>query len=281
MAEGIVFDIKEFSVYDGPGIRQTVFLKGCPLRCSWCHNPEGLTAAPQIMVSRSACTDCGKCREVCSGGTCSLCGRCVAVCPNQARRIAGERMSAQALAQMIMRDAAYYAACGGGVTFSGGEPLMQHRFVVETVGLLDDVHCAIETSGYADPEVFERVISRMQFVMMDIKLMDDAMHRAHTGVSNERILTNARTLLHSGLPCRIRVPLIPGVSDTQENLRATAEFVARHRAGAKVELLPYHKTAGAKYEMIGMRYAPRFDPERQVQTRKDIFKAYGLECDVL
>jgi len=277
---GVVFDLKEFSVFDGPGIRQTVFFKGCPLRCSWCHNPEGLSVQPQVMVSTGACTDCGRCREVCPGGACTACGKCVAACPSNVRRIAGEVMSAQELARVILKDADYYRRYGGGVTFSGGEPLMQSAFLLEVLALLPDVHCAIETSGYAQPEVFESVIEKMQYVMMDLKLMDDAQHRKYTGVSNERILRNARTLIAGGRPCRIRIPLIPGVNDTEENLRATAAFIA-DCGKAPVELLPYHKTAGAKYAMVGRQYQPMFDPEQAVQTHLDLFTSYGLECSVL
>ena len=277
---GVVFDIKEFSVFDGPGIRQTVFLKGCPLRCSWCHNPEGLSARPQIMVSPSACTHCGRCREVCPGGTCSVCGKCVMACPANVRRIAGDVMSAEELARIILKDADYYRSCGGGVTFSGGEPLMQSAFLLEVIHLLPDVHCAVETSGYAEPEIFESVLRNVQYVMMDLKLMDEEAHRKYTGVSNARILHNARTLIASGKPCRIRIPLIPGVSDTEENLSRTAAFIASC-GKAPVELLPYHKTAGAKYEMVGSVYQPLFDPEQAVQTHMDLFTSCGLECSVL
>ena len=277
---GIIFDIKEFSVFDGPGIRQTVFFKGCPLRCSWCHNPEGLSVLPQLMVSKGACTDCGRCRAVCPGGNCTACGKCVMACPSNVRRIAGEPMTAEALARVILKDADYYRRYGGGVTFSGGEPLLQSAFLLEVLSLVPDVHCAIETSGYAQPDVFESVIQKMQYVMMDLKLMDDEAHRKYTGVSNGRILHNARTLIQSGIPCRIRIPLIPGVNDTEENLRAAAAFIAG-LGKVPVELLPYHKTAGAKYEMVGQTYQPMFDPEQAVETHQDLFTSYGLECSVL
>ena len=279
MKTGIVFDIKEFSVFNGPGIRQTVFLKGCPLRCRWCHNPEGLSVHPQLMVSASACTHCGKCSALCQQETCTACGACVARCPQNLRRIAGEKMTARQLADTILKDAAYYAGCGGGVTFSGGEPLLQADFLLEVLDLLPGIHTAVQTSGYAEEEVFRAVVSRLDYVMMDLKLMDSERHRQFTGVPNEKILKNAEYLLQSGVPCRIRVPLIPGVNDTEENLRATAVFVARHPA--PVELLPYHQTAGAKYPMVGMDYAPGFDTAQAVQTHLDIFKEYGLECTVL
>lgn len=281
MRTGIVFDIKEFSVFDGPGIRQTVFLKGCPLRCAWCHNPEGLRVQPQLMVSGNACTDCGKCRAVCAHAECMACGACVSVCPQNLRRIAGDVMTSEALAETILRDAAYYASCGGGVTFSGGEPLLQAEFLLEVWERLSGIHCAIQTSGYAEENTFRRVLEKLDFVMMDLKLMDEAQHRRYTGVSNERILKNAEMLLKSGVPCRIRVPLIPGVSDTEDNLRRTAEFIVGTGCPAPVELLPYHRTAGAKYSMVGMEYAPTFDTEQKVRTHPEIFKAYGLECTVL
>lgn len=277
---GIVFDVKEFSVFDGPGIRQTVFFKGCPLRCSWCHNPEGLSAAPQVMTSQGACTSCGKCAQICPGGTCTACGRCVVACPSNARRIAGERMSVEELAALLLRDADYYRQYGGGVTFSGGEPLMQGDFLLEVISRLPQVHCAVETSGYADEALFARVLEQVHYVMMDLKLMDEALHKTYTGVSNQRILRNARILIASGKPCRIRIPLIPGVNDGEDNLRATAAFIAGC-GKAPVELLPYHKTAGAKYEMVGREYRPMFDTEQTVRIDCEIFKDYGLECSVL
>ena len=280
METGVIFDIKEFSIFDGPGVRQTVFLKGCPLRCSWCHNPEGLSAVPQVMVSQNACTGCGKCRQRCRTAFCTACGECVKICPQNARRIAGTRMTAEELAKILLKDAAYYAQLGGGVTFSGGEPLMQSGFLIDVLDRLAGVHRAIETSGFAGEDIFFAVLERLDYVLMDIKLMDDAKHRRYTGVSNERILANARTLIKSGKPCTLRVPLIPGVNDDTENIEATARFIA-DAGGADVELLPYHKTAGAKYAMLGMEYRPDFDPERQLEMHLDTFARYGLEVKVL
>ena len=282
METGIIFDIKEFSIFDGPGIRQTVFLKGCPLRCNWCHNPEGLSREPQIMVSLNACLHCGRCKAVCRHpDACIACGRCVEVCPQNVRRIAGTRMTSGELAETLRKDASYYAACGGGVTFSGGEPLLQRGFLAETLDQLAGIHRAVETSGYTEPEVFEKILDRVDFVMMDLKLMDEEQHKKYTGVSNRKILHNARTLMRSGKPCRLRVPLIPGVSDTEENLRATAEFIRSVEPKTPVELLPYHKTAGAKYAMVGAEYRPIFDTEKKVRTYPELFENYGLECSVL
>ena len=175
MREGVVFDVEEFTVFDGPGLRQTVFLKGCPLRCSWCHNPEGLSGAPQLMVSTASCTGCGKCREVCRHETCISCGECIPVCPLHLRRIAGERMTSGELIRRIRKSSDYYARYGGGVTFSGGEPLMQADFLTEVLCGIPDVHRAIETSGFCEQDVFRRVTAHLDYVMMDIKLFDAAL----------------------------------------------------------------------------------------------------------
>ena len=282
MKTGIIFDIKEFSIFDGPGIRQTVFLKGCPLRCNWCHNPEGLSPLPQIMVSSNACLHCGKCKAVCEHpDKCVVCGKCVEICPANARRIAGTCMTSDELAARILKDDAYYRAYNGGVTFSGGEPLLQADFLVEVLHKLPDVHKTIETSGYSDAETFERVLREMDYFIMDIKLMDDAQHRRYTGVSNKNILHNAQTLMKSGMPHRLRIPLIPGVNDTAENLDAFAQFVSSVNPHTPIELLPYHKTAGAKYDMVGMEYKPIFQTDQKVCTHPEIFEKYGLEAAVL
>ena len=282
MKTGIIFDIKEFSIFDGPGIRQTVFLKGCPLRCNWCHNPEGLSPLPQIMVSKNACLHCGKCEASCEHPDgCVVCGKCVEICPANARRIAGTRMTSDELAARILKDAAYYRTYNGGVTFSGGEPLLQADFLVEVMQKLPDVHKAIETSGYTNAETFERVLHEMDYFIMDIKLMDEAQHRRYTGVSNKSILQNAEILMKSGRPHRLRIPLIPGVNDTVENLDAFAGFVSSVNPLTPIELLPYHKTAGAKYEMVGMEYKPIFQTDTKVSTHPEIFEKYGLEATVL
>lgn len=281
MEDGVIFDIKEFAVYDGPGPRQTVFLKGCPLRCCWCHNPEGLQMAPNLMVSANGCTDCGACRAACCHEPCIACGACVPVCPLRLRSIAGERISSGELVRRLRQNSGYYASYGGGVTFSGGEPLMQPAFLAETLDQLKDLHRAIETSGYAQPDTFADIISRLELVIFDIKLVDREQHQRYTGVDNHLILQNAQTLCAGEIPFIIRIPLIPGVSDTEENYHATAKLLQGAKALQQVELLPYHKTAGAKYRMAGRTYRPLFDPERPVQAMPRIFEAYGISCEVL
>lgn len=281
MREGVVFDVEEFTVFDGPGLRQTVFLKGCPLRCSWCHNPEGLSAVPQLMVSTASCIECGKCREVCRHERCISCGECIFVCPLHLRRIAGERLTSEELIRRIRKSSDYYAKYGGGVTFSGGEPLMQAEFLTEVLSGLPEVHRAVETSGYCEESVFKEVVSSLDYVMMDIKLMDGELHRRYTGRDNEKILKNARILCEGDTPFVIRIPLIPGVNDTEENFRKTAEWIVGASALLKVELLPYHKTAGAKYAMVGKEYKPAFDPEQKVCFSQRIFEEYGIRSEVL
>lgn len=280
--EGTVFDIKQLAVFDGPGVRTTVFLKGCPLRCMWCHNPEGLSPAPQLMVSKNSCTHCGKCSAVCpSPEQCILCGQCIKVCPNNLRKICGENYTPEKLAALLLKDREYLEMLGGGVTFSGGEPSLQAQFVVETVRLLEGMHCAVETCGFCSPAVFEEMIGAMDYIMMDLKLIDSEQHKKYTGVGNAPILRNLEQLKASGKPFRIRIPVIPGVNDSEENFAATAELLKGCRTLEKVELLPYHKTAGAKYSMVNMEYAPAFDIGAAPSLNTELFESYGITCTKL
>lgn len=281
--KGIIFDIKPFAIHDGPGIRQTVFMKGCPLRCKWCHNPEGLHSVPQLMVSRNGCTQCGLCKQVClTPDACTACGTCIQACPLRLRKIAGEKLSPQQLVNRLLPNAEYYAKSGGGVTFSGGEPLMQPDFVLETVALLgSSFHTALETSGYGNPEIFGAFQKAFSLVMMDIKTMDDTVHKEYTGVSNQVILQNAGQLIEGTTPFIIRIPLIPGVNDTSENIRAVGEFLKGAKALERVELLPYHQTAGAKYTMLGMDYQPGFDEGKATRQNGQILESYGIRSRIL
>jgi pyruvate formate lyase activating enzyme len=247
MLTGVVFDIKEFAVHDGPGLRVTVFLKGCPLRCSWCHNPEGQSPVRQIL--RGGAGD----------------------------RMAGMTFSSQALADRLNSLAALLRAGEGGVTFSGGEPLAQADFLTEVIERLEGLHVLLDTSGYGDESGFRKVAARSQLVYFDLKLIDPVAHLAHTGADNQSILRNLRVLAHLGIPFVIRVPLIPGVTDTEANLSAIARTVAGLPGLQRIDLLPYNQSAGAKYGACGMVFRPTFNEHAASQVNLSVFKSAGLE----
>ena len=278
METGVIFDIKGFALNDGPGIRTTVFLKGCPLRCLWCHNPEGMDPKPELRIKTASCLHCGKCREPCFHPDCKPFGRCLHICPRGCLSAAGAEITSADLAARLMRDRDVFGE-DGGVTFSGGEPLMQARFVRETAGILKSggVNLALETSSFAPPEEYRAAVEQTDLVLADLKLMDPEAHRTYCGVSNERILENLRWLMGSGREYRIRVPLIPGITDTEENLDAISAFVG----DSPVELLPYNTMAGAKYPSVGREYGlPRLEKqsaERVEEMRKRFRRAVGGE----
>ena len=250
-----IFDIKEFSIRDGPGSRTTVFFKGCPLRCRWCHNPEGLSPAPQLMVKESRCLHCEQCKAPCSHPECKPFGRCLHVCPQGCVTVSGKEWNSGELAEKILKNRTMLEMLGGGVTFSGGEPMLQHRFLLDLIPKLQGMHTAMETSGFAAPEAFRAVCEMLDYVMMDVKLANCDAHRKWTGVPNDTILENLRWLKQSGIPHEFRTPMIPGVTDTAENLTAIEELTA----GSKWTKLPYNTLAGSKYPMLGMIYP--FDKE--------------------
>lgn len=281
MSTGVVFDIKEFAVFDGPGIRTTVFMKGCPLRCHWCHNPEGLQARPQLMVSKAACIHCGACERVCGHpDKCIACGDCVAVCRGGFRKIVGQTWTTEALAARLQKDADVYRMSGGGVTFSGGEPLMQWEFVSSVVRQLDNIHTAIETSGYASDAVFADAMETCDLIMMDWKVSDPALHLRYTGVDQERIRRHADMLARGSTPFLLRMPIIPGVNDNEAHFRTAAELVKGSNALVRVDVLPYQRAAGAKYEMVGMEYRPDFEDSRLPRFFTDIFDREGIPYQV-
>lgn len=264
---GVVFDIKEFSLFDGPGSRVTVFLKGCPLSCVWCHNPEGLLKDTQILYKKNKCVNCGKCKIDCAHPECRKINRCIYVCPNGCFEACGKEYTADGLAEKLLKYKDFLDISNGGITISGGEPLMQWEFVCELFKRLDCMHKAIQTSGYANEEVYQKVIDEADFVMQDIKLADTNKHKIYTGVNNEKILKNIEYLKKSKKDFVFRVPLIPDITDTDENLIAISEIVGSH----KVELLSYNQMAGAKYESVGMKYLL---DDKKANEKKDYMKFF-------
>ena len=238
--------------------------------------------APQRLKSRDLCVQCGACDAVCAHKDgCVACGACVRACPRGALRIAGREMTSEEVAKRILKNAKALQMSGGGVTFSGGEALMQPDFVVETRGLLNDLHAAIETSGYADSSVFERVIKTMDLVLMDVKLVDPVAHKKWTDASNRLILENLARLIALEIPFRARVPLIPGVTDTEENLTATARLHEGAKSLRRVELMGYNRAAGAKYGQLGLAYEPEFPEDQPSNPFTQPFTERGMEVVTL
>ncbi len=244
--QGILFRIKRYALHDGPGIRTSLFFKGCPLSCRWCHNPEGQSFEIQQMAGSRA-----------EGGR---------------RQAVGWSLSVEEALAEIEKDVLFYDDSGGGVTFSGGEPLAQAPFLA---ALLEqcrrhEIHTAVDTSGYAPPEVFEEIASRADLLLFDLKLMDDEAHRDWTGVSNEIILENFRTACRRGIPLRVRVPLIPGVTDTLENIQQIAAFIHGCGGAGGIDLLPFHRIGDDKYRRLGMANAMAGVPDIPPETIGEI-----------
>ncbi|MGN0853847.1 MAG: radical SAM protein [Kiritimatiellia bacterium] len=270
-ATATIFEVREFCLHDGPGIRTTVFFKGCPLRCAWCHNPEGLSPEPELLFKAARCVHCGNCDR---GGD----------CPRGARVRCGRRWSVPELARELRTNADVFAASGGGVTFSGGEPLLQAGFLSALIPRLKTdapLHLAIETSGFAPQAAYREIVSRIDLVFQDLKHPDPVPHRRWTGVDPAPIHANLRWLKASGRPFVARIPLIPGVNDSPEAKEGFARLLEGPSGLLRLELLPYHSTAAAKYPFTGRDYAPGFDVRRRPDTDLAPFRAHGLDAVVM
>jgi pyruvate formate lyase activating enzyme len=300
MARGTVFDIQRFAIHDGPGIRTLVFMKGCPLRCWWCQNPEGLLASTSLWFFEYRCIGTERCVRSCpldavasSGGrpvvdraACNSCGMCTEACPTGALSIAGREMGVDELMREVERDALLYDNSGGGVTFSGGEPLFQPAFLRESLMECKrrGIHTALETSGHAPPSVFESVVDYVDLFLFDLKLIDDEKHRKYTGVSNKVIKRNLLTLVERkrGRSVILRHPVITGINDTQEDVEELLEFVQGLDGIGEVDLLPYHDVF-EKYRRLGLEYKMQVHeaPSEEKLTRmKERLEKAGLKVRV-
>lgn len=299
MITGIIFDVKKFSIHDGPGIRTTVFFKGCPLSCWWCHNPEGQSLGREMMFRENRCIQCGACLEVCDQGAiswnggvvstdrekCVLCGNCVEVCYAEAREIVGREMTVAQVMAEIERDIAFYDESGGGVTFSGGEPLLQWDFLSALLQACKEkeIHTALDTCGFAAWETLDSIRQYVDLFLYDLKLMDDARHRKFTGVSNELILSNLRQLSAHGHHIFLRMPIIPGINDDLDSVGQLGAFAAALPRLERVDILPYHHAGAEKYSRLSKVYGlPEARPPSQESVAEiaRILEGFGLQVKI-
>lgn len=287
MANGLIFDIRRHSLHDGPGIRTSLFLKGCPLACLWCHNPEGLDFNVQVQERPERCISCNSCRPTAESRH-QPGARLAEACPTGALETIGQILDPITSAKLVLADSCFYGA-DGGVTFTGGEPLAQPEYLLATMQACRDqaIHVALDTSGYADSRLAETSSELCHLVLFDIKHMDAAKHRKLTGVSNAPILNNLQLFAASDVDLLISLPLIPGINDDESNLRETARCVAslksRHRAIPRVRILPYHSAAIAKYQRLGLDYQCKAAVEpsaAQLGAALKIFQEYHIPCSL-
>lgn len=298
MQSGLIFDIKKYAINDGPGIRVTIFFKGCPLCCAWCHNPESVSSRIQKMYNADRCIGCRACIEVCPESACSLtpdgivtdhkrctcCGSCADLCPARATEMSGRIATVNELLEIVEKERVFFEQSAGGVTISGGEPLLQPDFLI---ALLDElgartIHRTVDTSGFAGSDLLLKVAKRTDLFLYDLKMMDSRKHKKWTGVSNEQILKNLRLLAETGARINIRIPLVKGVNDDDENIGQTASFVANLSGEKKkVNILPYHNIAAGKYLRLGQQYDASEMAESSRTRQAAViatFAAFGLEA---
>ena len=300
MKHPFIFDIKRYAINDGPGIRIVIFLKGCNLNCTWCHNPESISPEIERMYAKAKCIKCGTCVEICPENAialtpdgiitdtelCKLCGHCAEVCPTKAIEMSGKSTAVTEIIDVIEKERVFFDQSGGGVTFSGGEPMLQSEFLIE---LLDEcghrgIHRAVDTAGLVNTEILLEVAKRTDLFLYDLKMIDPDEHRKWIGVRNKKILENLKILAEAGSKIIIRIPLIGGVNDDEGNMRETARFVSKLSGDKKeVNLLPYHKIAQTKYQKLGRPDEFRLleEPTKESQQKAiSIFQEYGLKASI-
>lgn len=296
---GTIIDIKRFTIHDGPGIRSTLFLKGCGLRCAWCQNPEGLKTSVDLWYIETQCIHCGACVVSCPNDAlsideenrpfirinrqrCTKCGTCVAACPTTALSFDGRSISSEEAAEILLRDTEFYQESGGGITISGGDPLIQHDFALEILNICKNkgIHTAIETSMFGEWEILKRFLPLTDLFIVDLKLSNNAAHREYTHQSNEVIRRNYSILAHLGVALLTRIPLIPGITDTEFNITAIAEFMKNENPGGQVELINFNPLAINKYALMN-KSTEFFDgmaplPPIKVEALQNILENHGL-----
>lgn len=275
MLTATIFDIERNSFVDGPGIRTTVFFKGCNLKCAWCHNPESQDFKPQMMFYKDKCKGCGKCVEVCpTPENCKLCGKCTFYCPVDARKVCGKEYTVDEVFSEIIKDKSYYDNSNGGVTFSGGECMLQIDFLVEILKKCKEngIHTAVDTAGHIPFERLEKILPYTDLFLYDIKILDSEKHKKYVGVGNELILENLKKLFEANVGIWVRIPVIEGINDSVDEMRKIKNFLDSCGSPEKVELLPYHAMGENKYIAIGKK-TQHFNPpdNKKMNELKAVF----------
>jgi pyruvate formate lyase activating enzyme len=298
--KGIIFDIARYAIHDGPGIRTTVYMKGCPLNCLWCHNPEGIGQRPQISYLKSRCIGCYACIAACPNGAilkandnsiridfskCDAYGACAEACNSLALELVGKDMTVSELISAIERDKPFYEESGGGVTFSGGEPFLQPNFLSEVLAECrrKKIHTAVETCGFCDSEIFMLTADKVDLFLFDIKLVDSERHKKFTGVMNKRILENLTNLIEKDYNIIVRFPLIPGINDDEENIDSLGRFLSKMKKIPELHILPFHDLGrekalrfGGEYKMSGKK-----PPEKEdVEIIADALRKQNIEVRI-
>jgi pyruvate formate lyase activating enzyme len=296
---GLVFSIERFATRDGPGIRTVVFLKGCPLKCLWCDNPESQKPFPELLFDKRKCIKCfHRCINACPKNAititehgelqinrviCDACGKCADACPTGALEICGTYMSVEKVFEETYKDFPFYSESGGGVTISGGEPTMQPEFLIELLKKYKQasIHTVLDTCGYQKWDILRSIIKNVNLIFYDVKIIDRKSHIEFTGASNDLILSNLIKIDKEGIPTIVRTPVVPNYTGTASNIRAIGEFVSKLRNIKKVILLPYHRLGESKYEMLGRKYELNATPptNEYMHELKLILEAYGLSVE--